>query len=249
MDKSFLSKKEVIAASRDFVCIRLATYESAAEAKVLESIYVGRDGKMKNTTFAVLSHDGRRLLTDAGRGPSWAFGRGTPADQGERMTRIARRYPKAKAKVAALPTCADVRRALNIAACELQPLVVAIGKPGERWIEKTLAGLAWRPNFIGRFIYATGSREDVAAIDGISASDKVVVIQPGAYGLTGRILARASSARPAVEKALRAGLTKFSATTKSSRRHIRRGRRQGHEWKAEIPVTDGPGNRRQGSSR
>ena len=40
MDKSFLSQSEVIAASRKFVCIRLATYENAEEAKFLKSISV-----------------------------------------------------------------------------------------------------------------------------------------------------------------------------------------------------------------
>ena len=60
MDRSYLSNKEVIEASRDFVCIRLATYENVAEAKILKSIFTGRSGELENTTFVLLAPDGNR---------------------------------------------------------------------------------------------------------------------------------------------------------------------------------------------
>lgn len=243
MDRSFLSQKDVIEASRDFVCIRLATYESAAEAKVLKSIWVSRDGDIKNTTFAILSPDGRRLLTDAGRGPDWALGRGGAAEQAQQMTRIAREFRTSKSP-AALPTCADLRRALNIAACDMQPLVVAIGKPGEPWIAKSLAKLAWNDDFIGRFVWATASRDELDAIDGVGAKDKLIVVQPDDYGLTGTVIARSASRPTAIAKALRAGLDAFRVGEKDSRRHIRRGQRTDKQWKPAIEVTDGPTARR-----
>ena len=49
MDRSYLSDKDVVEASRDFVCIRLATYENAEEAKILKSIFTGRSGALENT--------------------------------------------------------------------------------------------------------------------------------------------------------------------------------------------------------
>ena len=54
-----------------------------------------------------------------------------------------------------LPKLADVRLALNVAACDSQMLVVAIGDgktlPERR---KQLAELAWSKDFIGYFAYA-----------------------------------------------------------------------------------------------
>ena len=76
MDRSFLRQPAVVAASRSFVCARLATYESEAERKILASIYVGRNGEVQNTTFTILSPDGKRVLVRAGRSPGSAFGDG-----------------------------------------------------------------------------------------------------------------------------------------------------------------------------
>ena len=53
MDRSFLSDAAVIASSRKFVCIRLATYESESEAKILKSIFLGRSGDLENTSMPV----------------------------------------------------------------------------------------------------------------------------------------------------------------------------------------------------
>ena len=72
MDRSFLSDERVVTASRDFVCIRLATYEDAQEAKFLKSVFVGRSGDLENTVFAILSPDAQRNLV-RGRGPFFAF--------------------------------------------------------------------------------------------------------------------------------------------------------------------------------
>ena len=49
MDRSYLSHAGVIAASREFVCIRPLTYENAAEAPYLESLFRGRSGNLENT--------------------------------------------------------------------------------------------------------------------------------------------------------------------------------------------------------
>ena len=63
----------MIAASRKFVCVRLATYESKEEADLLTDIFVGRSGELENTTFVILAPDGKKRLTRAGRGPMFAF--------------------------------------------------------------------------------------------------------------------------------------------------------------------------------
>ena len=59
----------VVAASREFVCIRPQTYESASEAEVLKWVYSDRDGTLRNTSFGILSSDGTRKLSATGRSP------------------------------------------------------------------------------------------------------------------------------------------------------------------------------------
>ena len=43
MDRSFLSRPEVIAASEAFVCVRLTSYENADEMAFLKDMFVGRE--------------------------------------------------------------------------------------------------------------------------------------------------------------------------------------------------------------
>ena len=66
MDRSFLSSSAVVAASRKFVCIRLATYESRAEAKFMETIFLGKGGALANTVFCILAPDGKKKLVRPG---------------------------------------------------------------------------------------------------------------------------------------------------------------------------------------
>lgn len=75
-----MSDATVVAASRGWICVRLATYESKEEGKFLESIFTGRSGLLENTTFALLGPDGKKRLSRAGRGPQHLFGgrRGPP---------------------------------------------------------------------------------------------------------------------------------------------------------------------------
>ena len=67
MDRSFLSQPEVITAARKFVCVRLATYESAAEGQFLASICPTGSGELENTVFAILSPDGKQKLARVSR--------------------------------------------------------------------------------------------------------------------------------------------------------------------------------------
>ena len=55
MDRSLLCQKNVIEASRGLICLRLATYENAAEVKYLEKVFRGGSGQLENTVFAMLS--------------------------------------------------------------------------------------------------------------------------------------------------------------------------------------------------
>jgi hypothetical protein len=236
----------VIAASRDFVCARLATYESKSEAEMLGSLFVGRSGQLENTTFAILAPDGKKKLVRAGRGPMFAFGGPDGAEQmADTMRRIAKQYPARRTRSApGLALTESVRLGLNIAACDHLPLVAVVASSKEKRaaLEERLAKQAWSDAFIGRFIYAaTTSTKDLKPVEGAKASDGFVVIEPGRFGLAGKALVHVPAA--ASDAALAAGLTKglrkFTPTPGGDiRAHRRAGQRAGVHWETEIPVTD-----------
>lgn len=271
MDRGLLSHSEVVKASREFVCIRLLTYECEEEAEFLRTVFVGRTGLLENSVFALLAPEGTKL-TRGGRSPEMVFGREFGfAGEGEmaramvaEMKAIAARYPGvegakggevkegAKGEPWALPGLEDLRRALNAAACDLQPLVVVADGDAERraarvrWVRE----LAWSAEFIGDFAYVVVSEpKEVERLKGTESGEGVFVVQPDAYGLEGRVLVEVTAVdRDAMARGMEKGRAAFEGEAKESRRHIRTGRRDGKSWTPEIPVTDpnDPRNRRRG---
>ncbi|MCP4093415.1 MAG: hypothetical protein GY747_08200 [Planctomycetes bacterium] len=74
--------------SRDWVCVRLASYENEQESEYLKKLYRGRTGELNNTTFALVAPDGKTLLAPAGRGPEFVIGaRATPNGKAEPESR------------------------------------------------------------------------------------------------------------------------------------------------------------------
>ncbi len=243
MDKRFLSNQEVVKASRDFICARLLTYESADEAKLLASFFTGRSGELENTTFTILAPDGKTPLVRPGRSPDMTFK--DAAEMTASMTKIAAKYPEKEEGARKLPYLVDLRRAINTASCDIQPLVVVVGKQREK-IESVLAPLAWSKEFIGTFAYvAVGNTDELAVIDGAEKKDGVLVVQPDTYGMKAKVLASDAGTDPeALAKALKAGAAKFVPETKDSKKHIDAGVKKGVNWKTEIPETDpGPGKK------
>lgn len=244
MDRSFLSDSKVIAASRDMVCVRLATYESAEEARFLKSIFVGRSGDLENTTFALLTPQGERVGR-AGRSPDFVYR--NAADLAEGMKKLAASYTARKGVARALPVVKNVRLALNVASCDGVPLVVVFDpeKTTHEALEKKVARVAWSPAVEGAFVYAVATDpRELAAIGSTTGGAGVVVVKPDTYGQRGEPIA--VFAAKATEKELEAGLAKVRAGWKSvekdPRSHIQEGRRRGVSWETEIPVTD-PGPR------
>ena len=252
MDRDYLSSPRVVAASSDWVCARLLTYESAEEAKVLTRFFTGRSGLLENTTFVLVSPDGKTALTRGGRSPEQVL-RGTGAADDDALAALltaqAKRHPAKPAaarEAPLLPYHVDVRRGLDAAACDLLPLVVVLAKDavGRTSLEGALRPLAWAAERRGRLLYApAASTDELKSVAGVAPGARVVVVQPDAFGLAGKVLAQTSDVGPeALRKALDAGLARYQATTKEARTHIAQGRRQGVDWKTEIPDTD-PGGR------
>jgi hypothetical protein len=240
MDRSFLSRPEVIAASRQFVCVRLATYEDKEEAAFLKSFNVTRSGELENTVYCILSPDGKQKLVRAARGIRQVFG--SPAQMAESMNRIAQQH-QAKEAPARLPLVANVRLALDVAASDNQPLVVLIAKdePTRKALERQVAALAWSKELIGRFVYtSTTNAKELSELEGIDRAAGLVVIQPDKFGLKGKVLKQSKSGTPPEKLAqtLRSAALAFERQEKTFQNHVREGQRQGVFWETQVPVTD-----------
>ncbi|MBL8796019.1 MAG: hypothetical protein JNM56_19110 [Planctomycetia bacterium] len=241
MDRRFLSQTEVIAASRRFVCVRLLTYEDRHEADFLKQLFVGRSGELENTTFVVLSPDGRQQLLRAGRAP--------PGNQGavalaETLNRLAAQYPPRKADGdPLLPRIASVRLALDVAACDNRPLAVvhAADAVALQQLEERLRPLAWSDDLLGRLVYAsTTDARHLQAIEGVAPSSGLLVIQPDRYGVKGKVLSQTTAKAPVLDwrRTLQEGIAAYQPTDKTFPQHIRDGQRAGIFWDTVLPVTD-----------
>lgn len=239
----------VVEISRDWVCIRLVTYEDADEAKFLASIYTGGAGSLENTTFCLLGPDGETRLSGSGRGPLAVLDTirvaggcgGTSGSATERFADVLReagRPFRCEASIASLPLCHDLRRALIVAACDDQPLVVAVAaEESQREAQRrALAELAWSEEFVGRFQYAVvADRAELRLVHEAPAGDGVFVVQPGLFGLRGDVVARAGEASaPALRAMLRDALEAYDRVPLDRRTHVARGRRQGNAWEPAV---------------
>ena len=235
MDRSFLSQPAVIEASRQFVCVRLTTYEDEAEAKFLKSLVRTGSGQVENSSFAILDADGKTKLAGGGRGMDQVYR--DAADMADGMTKLAKRSTP-KGTPASLPLVPTVRLALPVAAADGQPLVVVRVKDenARAAVEKELANLVWGEEFVGRFVF-TEDAEAASQFDGLKASAAVAVVQPDTFGQKGKVLAQADKAEEIVA-ALRTGLKGFVKADKGTRTHVSGGVRQGIFWETKTPVTD-----------
>ena len=268
-----------MAKSRNLICVRLATYENKLEGEFLTTIFTGHSGLLENTTFAFLAPDGKTRLGRAGRGPQMLVEerggrgrgqrrgppRGGPPEMGQGvdeksakglaalMDRYAQKY-KAKAEIATLPQNLDFRRALNVAACDNQPLVVAYAKSEStrKAMEKRLAKLAWSDAFVGRMQYMIVSdKKDLAAVEKVPSHEGIYFLQPGRFGMEATVLGavKTSATEKDLDTLYRKSLASFETHKKDTRSQKRAARREGVEsWETEIPVTD-PGLPPRGGER
>ena len=183
MDRSFLSDEKVVAASRKFVCIRLATYEDEAEAEFLKTIYLGHSGALENTVFVLLSPDGDDNLCTPGRGPHMAFR--SPRDMAAAMDRIAKKYdskPHQPGK-AILPEMKDVRLGVNVGACDGLPTVICFSEDKKQLQEmkSRLAPLALSDDLAGKFVFASSlDKKELAAVKVKTDRDSgYLIVNPG----------------------------------------------------------------------
>ncbi len=244
MDESFLSDAEVIKASRNFVCIRLATYEDASEAEFLKTVFVNRSGDLENTVFVLLSPDTKKDLCRAGRGPNFAFQ--TPKIMAEAMNKIAKTYPAEVPKDSSalkLPQMKNVRLGLNVSSCDGLPAVMCVAENKEQLAEmqSRLAGLAFSDELAGKFVFAsTTDPAELNSVENYDGGPGFVLVQPDEFGLKGKLIKTLNS--DATVEQLKAAMVAYaneaSKVKKRHNQHVRKGNQEGKEWETEIPVTD-----------
>ena len=240
MDESFLSKAKVIKAAEAFVCVSLATYESAEEAQFLKTVFIGRSGQLENTVFCILSPDGQRRLIRAGRSPLQMFS--GPDQMAATMNRIAANYSGARQIKHTYPALATVRLALNVAACDQQPLVIvrSSSEDERQQCKSKLTKYAWS-DFRGQFTFAESKSDtELVSLKGINKQSNIIVVDPDPYGQTGVVLSHldSSATDDEISDALNLALLTHQERTSEAPVHITNGRRRGIFWKTQIPVTD-----------
>lgn len=244
MDGSFLSDERVIASSRDFVCIRLATYEDQQEAEFMEGVFTSRSGVLENTTFGILSSDGKKNLVTPGRGPMHAFRDAT--SMANRMQLIALQHPGAKQarwSDKQLPVMKSVDVALNVAACDNLPVLITFAENNERLagINAEVMKTAWTEEGAGQFVYAsTTNKAELKPIPGVELTEEVLVVEPGPYGLSGKILLASTldESNEDLSRELLRAAASFKRVAPEYSSHIALGVQLGIDWESAIPETD-----------
>jgi hypothetical protein len=273
MDGSFLSTRATVEASRPFVCIRLATYENQDEVDFMKRLYVSYTGEIANTMFALLSPDGKARLSEADRSPAQVFGgvsqrrasqpgaaeqnKAAAARMVESMEVISLAYPGKEGAAGgpqALPYLGDLRMAVNVAACDNQPLLVVYAeKLGElARLEKALQPIAWSKEIIGRTLYVAvnDAAEYTRYIKGGKPLAGYALVAPEPYGRHATpLLAIDGETKPeSVRQQLIAALALYNPPPKDFEKHEAEGLKAGIQWKPKTPITD-RSRRQRGRSR
>ncbi|MFT7669668.1 MAG: hypothetical protein ACI8X5_002373 [Planctomycetota bacterium] len=239
----------MVTASREWVCVRPATYESAIEAEVLQSYYMGRQGTLENTVFALLDSNAKLLSKRAGRSPGMLYD--GPAQLAAAL--IEHGAGAKKSDKRALPRIDNLRLAMNIAACDSIPLIVAFASEAKarEQITVSLAQSAWAEGVAGNAHFVICKPEELDAFESLaskrtSADRGILVLDPDNYGRSAEVLAtlKVKSTATVMTKSLRTAISKHEAIARDHREHVREGKRQGLEWEGQIEGTDSRKSRR-----
>lgn len=237
MDRRFLSQKDVIQASRNFVCVRMMTYENAREAEVLKSLW--RPGAaLENTLFAVLDPSGRPLTRGA-RSPDWMFN--SAEGLASALNEVAASY-RGRGNPQSLPAVESVRLAMNVSACDKRPLAIVVADSEEQrqTLRSRLAPLAWSGELVGKVIYASGSRSELHTLNGVRVNRGYVFVSPNEFGTRGAVIEQLDdgASTEQLNAALKLTIERHNPLYLDHRDHIRMGHQQGISWTSAIPVSD-----------
>ncbi len=188
--------------------------------------------------FCILSPDGREWLTNANRGPEMVLGRSSV----QRMESFALQYPaKADLREAIVQDFHSFRQALNVASADQRVLVlVNASQDQETQLRDSLRQVASDDRIVGRFHFDFERGEAwKKQIEGTQQGSGIVLINPGEFGMTGKVMKQLPLDVPAVE--LIAALTEanegFAKTTKKKvySEHVAKGQASGVYFEGAVP--------------
>ncbi len=206
------------------------------------------DGSLLNTVFVLYAPDGETRLSRPARSPRLAF---AGRDIVESLHRIADGYPDRQPDAPAhTPDFSAVREAINFAACDGRPLVLAYGPDAETCAayEAQLRALAWSPDFIGR-VHWDFAHDDAAELrafvpDLPDTEAGVVILQPEPFGRSAAVIGTLDPSAPLADQqaALHGALDTFAATFEKLpyEAHVAAGHDQGITWEEAIRMSDRP---------
>jgi len=242
MDRSFLSGDQLIKATRDFVCIRTATYEDKQEATFLEWAFVGNTGgSLRNFGYCILSPDGKTKLRRSTRGPNFLYANSNAmaAD----LRHISAQYTgrTTTSSNGSVPQMKSVRLGINVASCDGLPSVVVFGKDQTEVnsLNQKLSGVIWGEQLAGKFIYAsTTNSSDLKSVPGAGFQSGILVIKPDTFGIKGQLITIISPevSDEQLQQALLNAANTFTRISKTHGLHVRNGQQTGTLWKTEVPV-------------
>jgi len=193
---------------------------------------------LENTLFAILDPYGRPLTRGA-RSPDFIYSDAHAMASG--LREVAMRYP-GRGNPQGLPTIANVRLGLDVAAADKKPLtiIVADSESDRRYMEAVLAPLAWSNDLIGKMSFTAGSRNDLRNVHGAGLSRGYIFVLPDTFGTTGTVVAQlpAQATATDLKNALQMTINRYQPEYLDHRDHVRMGRQQGLHWDSATPVTD-----------
>ena len=243
MDRSFLSSDKLIKATRDFVCIRTATYEDKQEAAFLKWAFVGSTGgELRNFGYCILSPDGKTKLRRSVRGPNFLYA--NSGAMAADLQQIAAQYQNrttTNASSQSVPQMKSVRLGINVASCDGLPSVVVFGKDQAEVdsLNQKLSTVIWDEQLAGKFIYAsTTNSVDLKSISGAGGKTGILIIKPDAFGIKGQLIQAIDPdlSGDQLKQSLLTAANKFKRISKTHGLHVRSGRQTGTHWKTEVPV-------------
>lgn len=241
------AEKAFIESSRQFVCLRLETYESEENQQLVRKFL---NGKLVNTTFVVLSPDGKKQLCRASRSPSMSFGNRGDSEKEilddvlEAMHDLADGYAtRGSIRAASVPDFYSFGQALNVSSADQRLLVYTVAPEVKRERAKqALQELANDPNMRGKFHFDFAERGDAEwqkQVAGSNARTGIFIIRAGEFGLKGEVLAHfpLGTPIPSIRSQLMRLNAEFAATEKPKDHgaHIATARRKGIDYTNVIP--------------
>ncbi|MFT4638294.1 MAG: hypothetical protein ACI8T1_001613 [Verrucomicrobiales bacterium] len=183
------SQPDVIEVSRKFVCVRIDSYESEENQKIVRSHL---NGRFENTAFCILAPDGETRLSRSARSPSQVYGEASDFVS-ELKAILTKHEPKIDDREAPVPDFHSFKLALNIASAD-QRVLVLLTAPEDQLAaaESRLRRLSWNPKVQGRFHFdleSTGTWKEPLS-QKADAGAGIYLINPGEYGLEGTVIER-----------------------------------------------------------